>query len=351
MTALLWESGTAYDFFISLQVLHQAAAFGLRPAWAAGVRQRLSAPRREFLEKVCSYSVVPLEWIHALPEPRDSATALSASADLEAAARFEALTLPTDASDEVRTALGAIAARGKWTADEKDLLLKNYDYRGQRLKPVGLEQLLRAWSDPVEAGRRLQAGLEEYARAFFAEEEARLRPALERALERARTLAGSRSVAGLVEQLSHGVQFEALDTFSTLILAASYWSTPLVFHARPGPGTALIVFGARPPVESLAPSAGTPDALVAALKSLADPTRLRILRYLADEPLSPAALARRLRLRPPTVIHHLQALRLAGLVTVRVSQDGGRRYAARLESLDTISAALQSFIMQTDANE
>ena len=347
MTALCWESGTAYDFFISLQVLHQAADFGLRPSWAAGVRQRLSAGPREFLEKVWTYAVVPLEWIHALPEPRESASALRAAADLEAAARFEALTLPAGASAEVRAALLAVAARGKWSADEKDFLLKNFDRRGARLKPAGLENLLRAWSDPAGSGGQLLASLDEYARVFFAEEEDRLRPALARGLDRARDLAGRRSVAGLVEELSRGVQFEELGSVKELVLAPSYWSTPLVFRARPRPGQALIVFGARPQVESVAPGAETPDALVNALKSLADPTRLRILRYLAGQPLSPTALALRLRLRPPTVIHHLQALRLAGLVTVIVSEAGERRYAARLEALTGITSALQDFLKQT----
>ena len=65
---------------------------------------------------------------------------------------------------------------------------------------------------------------------------------------------------------------------------------------------------------SLVPGELVPDALYQPLKALADPTRLRILRYLSDEPLTPAALARRLRLRSPTVIHHLDALRLARLV-------------------------------------
>ncbi|NJN55024.1 MAG: ArsR family transcriptional regulator, partial [Anaerolineae bacterium] len=48
----------------------------------------------------------------------------------------------------------------------------------------------------------------------------------------------------------------------------------------------------------------------------------RILKYLSEEPLTPAELARRLRLRPPTVIHHLDALRLARLVHVTLSQQG-----------------------------
>ena len=32
---LLWDIGTAYDMFISLDVLHNPDKFGLRGAWAA----------------------------------------------------------------------------------------------------------------------------------------------------------------------------------------------------------------------------------------------------------------------------------------------------------------------------
>ena len=79
---------------------------------------------------------------------------------------------------------------------------------------------------------------------------------------------------------------------------------------------------------------------------MSDPTRLKILHYLAKEPQSPAALSRRLRLRPPTVTHHLQALRLAGLVQVRLG--GGykekKSYAARKEAVKAACKALDSFI-------
>ena len=76
---------------------------------------------------------------------------------------------------------------------------------------------------------------------------------------------------------------------------------------------------------------------------LADPTRLRILRYLSDEPLAPAQLARRLRLRSPTVIHHLDALRLARLVILTLEPEG-KRYAVRPDALATVFELLTTFV-------
>ena len=37
---LTWDIGTAYDFFMSLEVLHHPDDYGLRASWAAGVRSR-----------------------------------------------------------------------------------------------------------------------------------------------------------------------------------------------------------------------------------------------------------------------------------------------------------------------
>ena len=48
---LIWDVGTAYDLFMSQSVLHEPAKYGLRGAWAKGVRARLSAEDREVLEQ------------------------------------------------------------------------------------------------------------------------------------------------------------------------------------------------------------------------------------------------------------------------------------------------------------
>jgi DNA-binding transcriptional ArsR family regulator len=88
-----------------------------------------------------------------------------------------------------------------------------------------------------------------------------------------------------------------------------------------------------------------------ALKALGDPTRLRILRYLMAEPLSPAQLARRLRLRAPTVIHHLDRLRMAELVHLTLEIGGERRYAARPDAVTSILSVLEEFLTQSKTTD
>jgi DNA-binding transcriptional ArsR family regulator len=348
MAKLLWDNGTAYDFFVSLFVLHYAEDFGLRPSWTAGVRQRLAPQPREFLVHLSTFAAVPLSWVLDLPAPKDAATALQAIADMPAAERLPALTLTPETHPEARAALFSISRRGTWTEDEQKLLQAVYYRRGMSLSPAALAYMLKSWAEAERTGTAMLEALQEYQAVFFAEEEARIRPALEAGLQRGKDLAAGLPVDALVEELSRGIHLTHLEATNELTLVPSFWTTPLIFLVKLTARKSLLLYGVRPEVESVAPGAETADTLVTSLKSLADPTRLRILRYLSDGPQSPSELARRLRLRPPTVIHHLKLLRLAGLVHVIVSDKDEKRYASRLESLKGIYTTLEDFLSKPE---
>jgi DNA-binding transcriptional ArsR family regulator len=106
----------------------------------------------------------------------------------------------------------------------------------------------------------------------------------------------------------------------------------------------LMMYGGRPAEMPLVPGEMVPHAMLRALKTLSDPTRLRILRYLADQPQTSSQLSRRLRLRTPTLTHHMNALRLAGLIHLEVDEQGERRYSVRVEAIEGTFAALKRFI-------
>ncbi|MBK5109300.1 MAG: winged helix-turn-helix transcriptional regulator, partial [Anaerolineales bacterium] len=129
-----------------------------------------------------------------------------------------------------------------------------------------------------------------------------------------------------------------------LVFVPSYWITPLILFNSLTPQQMIFVYGARPADASLVPGEVVPDALLRGLKALAEPTRLKIMRYLSQEHLSPAQLSRRLRLRPPTVVHHLELLRLAGLVRLNLEVPGERKYAARLEGLEDTFNNITEFL-------
>ncbi len=354
MVNLNHHSGSAYDFFVSLYVLHHADEFGLRPSWAAGVRSRLPADQREFLDRAQRFLRVPLTWLDSLSQDQRSAPEmLAALAGLPAGERLQALHLPFDPLPGLKEVLTGIAARGSWDAADLDTVRAAYARRHLALRSEDLQALCAAWAQPAAFGEHYLRALNTYYQVFFREEEERILPVLENGLEQARALASRLPVAEAVEILSRGVQLPQLDELTELELVPSYWASPLIFFGRTGPRRAVFLYGVRSGPAGLVPGDAVPDGLVQTLKALADPTRLRILRYLAQQPLTPGQLARRLRLRAPTVVHHLRELRLAGLVQVALQAEGEKRYALRRNAVDELHPLLDQFLSgrQDEAEE
>jgi DNA-binding transcriptional ArsR family regulator len=354
---LLWDMGTAYDLFVSLEVLHRPAEFGVRGAWAAGMRARLPAEEREALEQGQFLVHAPLHWIHGLPEPKDGNTALWSLTQMPAAERLSALALSPEDPCEAGDLLRAVAARGAWDETDREALRAAYlcksGEKGAHKRPSAdeLARTLDVWSRPEEFGESYLQALSAYQEVFFAEEERRIRPALQEALGRAQELAEQLPLMDLLEELSQGLRFVAPPDAAELVLAPSFWCTPLMFMGEAaGVERQIFLFGARPADASLVPGEMIPEALLRALTALSDPTRLRILYYLAEEPLGPTDLSRRLRLRVPTVIHHLKTLRLAGLVQLTVSAGRETGYAARFEAVEATCDALKGFLKSEEAN-
>ncbi|MBN1485054.1 MAG: winged helix-turn-helix transcriptional regulator [Chloroflexia bacterium] len=344
-----WDLGTAYDMFVSLEVLHHPDKYGLRGAWAAGVRARLPTDERETLEQSQDLFNIPFHWIHGLPQPKDGAAVLWSLGRIPAAERLATLMLSPRTPRQAARTLQEVAARQDWSEADRQVLRSVYvPWRKEKgLRAPNLVVLLDCWAQAEDFGRRYARALQAYHEAFFVEEEKRIRPALERALERAQALAQDLALPDLVEQLSQGLRFVELPQVAKVTLAPSYWGTPFVFMGEAGPKSDIWLFGARPEQDSLVPGEVVPDALLQTLKALSDPTRLRILRYLAEAPHTPAELARRLRLRAPTVSHHLTALRRAGLVHLMLGEDMDREaYTTRVEALTAAYNALKNFLYE-----
>jgi DNA-binding transcriptional ArsR family regulator len=344
---LSWEWGTAYDMFFSLEVLHKPAEFGVRGSWASSVRKRIPAESQEILDLGRQLYGVPVNWIQSLPAPRDAITVLYSLQQIPAEERVCRLAICTETSEWTEIVQN-IAARGSWTEEE----FKAYqnialEMEGKSLSREKITNHLDGWASAQEIGEKLPEALQVYQEVFFSEEEKRIRPALKDALAHAQELSAKLEFPDLLEELSQGLRFSEMPEMDELILVPSYWVTPLMYFGHLGEGRGIWLFGARPSNQSLIPGEMVPDALLSALKALSDPTRLKILHYLSQEPLSPATLSRKLRLRAPTVTHHLQALRLAGLVQVTLSEGKEKKsYATRAETVKATCSALQSFLAE-----
>lgn len=343
---ITWDKGSAYDLFVSLYIVHRPDQFGLRPSWAAGVRSRLPIPLRDVLEHSQEFMSVPLSWLYQLPEPKNSQTALSALENIPPEDRLPALVFGnrhSNNSKAYRDCLLSMDGKQRLTANLETQIKQTMSNPSRYTKAYG-RALFDAWSDRKTFGENFFEALKAYVDNFFMEEEPRIIPAQEQGLEQAQAMAQQKDALTLLEELSEGVRMDWITDVTDLILAPSFWGAPFVFYSRMKDHKGIILFGARPEGKTLVPGELVPEELLNALKALADPTRLRILRYLSEGPSTTSELAKILRLRPPTVIHHLRNLRLAGLIFVTVSPKSERRYAVRLEGLDNTTKLLKEYL-------
>jgi DNA-binding transcriptional ArsR family regulator len=346
---LSWDVGTAYEFFVSLHVLHEPEYYDLRPSWAAKIRSRIPTTERTFLEETLAFINFPIAWLYSLPQPKNAITVLYALQQIPPAERGGVLFgLDAEIRPESKCLL-EIAERRSWDKNDLAFLAPIMCTYGHGSTEQSLIKFLNWWVRQDNFGNMLLSGLQAYYQAFFEQEEKRVGPVLELGLEHARQLAGQLSISDLIAELSQGLRFTE-DLGKELILVPTYWMTPLVHLGEINKEQKMFMFGARPSTMSAIPGELVPDGLLISLKALADPTRLKILCYLNQEELTPSELSRRLNLRAPTVTHHLKELRLAGLVNLTL-RGQEKLYRARLEALDAMQVDLKGFFKNTSGKD
>ncbi len=343
-TRIHWDIGTAYDLFISLRILHEPEEYNIRASWAAGVRSRVPLEHRQTLEQLTNLTAVPLAFIHSLDEPKDSTELLKKMKQITPMKLLEGLTIHSRTPQDVQDIFYNTSPNRKWSKEEVELLSKRRGLTDNKNAKVVLKAFYDAWSQPESFHERVIGAIGSYVETFFAEEEQRIRPILEEELSHARMRAGSRPLPAMLEEITSGVRLGDLGHISAITLAPTFWGSPFMFFEHLRDYELIALFGARPGTMSIIPGDIVPDALLRGMKAMADSTRLRILRYLAQEPQTAAELSRILRLRPPTVNHHLNQLRLAGMVQVFLSTSGERKFAARYEGFDNTQDLLNRFV-------
>ncbi len=230
----IWDVGTAYDFFISLDVLHHPDRYALRGNWAAGVRSRLPAKKRELLQTIVKANAVwPIPWLARLPVPhKDVSAVLNALAAIPASERLPEMTrcYLKPAQQEL---LHCVAARGTWDDADLETLRDIYkeiyrkENKKRKITDDDLRVQLRTWANPGEFGEGYLAALQTYYEVFFAEDEQRILPALQETMVQAQQLTAVLTLPELLEELSQGLQFDVADLNSArrVRMAPSFWTT------------------------------------------------------------------------------------------------------------------------------
>ena len=87
--------------------------------------------------------------------------------------------------------------------------------------------------------------------------------------------------------------------------------------------------------------------MAAVFRALGDTTRYAIASILARTPTTSAELARSLKVSKPTITHHVQALRAAGLIA-EATEGGSSRLTLDRETVAALStAAVQQLFSST----
>jgi len=164
--------------------------------------------------------------------------------------------------------------------------------------------------------------------------------ALSRDAAEKQALAATMPPARLVETATNGVTFTMQPEVSGVVLVPSAVVRPWVCNLEHG-NLRLFVYPVAEEVLSADPDAPSPWML-GFYKALADESRLRILNMLAASPASLSQVAERLGLAKSTVIHHMRALRTAGLVLITVGAE--KEYSLRTQAIPEAGRMLRAYL-------
>jgi len=339
------HASPCYDFLVSLRALFNPRTYEATRAWAAATKPKLSstlAERGRFFfqghDTSLGYGVTRL--VAALKDAAEPQLLIRAVR--EADPRVLALyMLDTGETSEDALATFDRALHGSVSRAALDRAFKGEAADWSR-------RARRVLADPDWAGAELASLLEEYLTTVFEAEVPHVARAASDGAARAEELFAVLPSAVAIEQLTGGYTLSPGLALKRITLAPSAFIYPfMASRVDERAGEALIVFGVRSDAFVKFDTVPLDPDLVRAVKALADPGRLKVLRLLSRRPMAGPELVAILGLSPPTVHHHLHQLRAAGLVR-QERMKGGMQYAIRRDSAQTLLAALTRLILSPD---
>ena len=326
---------------LSLHVLLHPKEHPLQHPWVRQMRTLSPALKREIKAFWFLYSEITCDFM--LPPRADAEQSFE-----EALAAFE--TLPPEWAQYD-------LARPTYFYFEEDAgpeSLAREDVRAQVEYRMGAELARQLFDDPAAVQTRVVEMLAAYWEESFAEEWSRLEPVLAEEVERARgrdpiellgKVRGELKVDPeerlLLRRSLHHHEVEVTpDNPLRLIPSVYVWPHVRVNCDAPWPLAVLY-----PPATMGSGLAGrpAPDELVRALRAAADPTRLRILQLVAEQPRSTEELAPLVGLSESGLSKHLRSLTEAGLLSTK--RDGYYvLYRLERERLEALGPELSGYV-------
>ena len=303
------------ETMLSLHVLMHPKEHPLQHPWIRQMRKLSAALKREIRAFWFLYSDITADFM--LPERADAPQSFD-----EALAAFAALPPERARYELARPAFFYFEPDGGPESLEREDVRERLR---RRAGPAIAEQLL---DDPAAVQRRVVELLAAYWAESFAAEWERLEPALADEADRARhedpiallghvraELRVDEAERMLIRQSGHEHEV-TVDARNPLRLIPSVYVWPHVRINCDAPWPLAILYPPRTMRKDVVRSSA-PDGLVRALRAASDPTRLRILRLVAERPRPTEELAPLVGLSESGLSKHLKALTDAGLVSTR----------------------------------
>lgn len=330
-----WDVRSIYDFVISLSD-EAGGSDDLPPSdrrWLTEAREGLPdsirADRKALLGNELCIQIDELAVDHPEITEAGAFTELVASLDPRSAGRY----LLADLYHEPATAELVDRAIDGDAAALAEL--------GETMPEQKGKARLEIAKDPAGTLRRLTDVLRAWEKPF-ATVEPRVSAMLKRDFDARGADIRNMLPGDLIEKTTGGLRYVPERSIRRVVLAPSYFARPFNFLFSKDDWRLYCY-----PIADSALDAGDPlqppPAVVRLHRALGDPSRLRILRLLADGDRYLTEIAQVLELSKPTVKHHMAQLRAAGLVTL--TEEGSLTYySLRRDRLADVGSDLRQFI-------
>lgn len=339
------DSSICYDFIVSLRALFNPSTYSRSRRWAADQLPRLDD---DIIEKGKFFfagfdTALGYGATRVVPHLRDDATPRDLIDALSTMPAGDLAVYMLDTGETSRERLDLFRRSVEGDASQIDTVLKG-------LSSGWAKRCARVLKDPKAAEANLVEVLEAHLTTIYSEHMPAVTKAIGESTPRARAMLELLPANKAVEQLTGGYSVAPELGLNSIVLAPSVFIHPFMSaRVDEEAGEALILYGIPSDIldDDSMPMHGE---LVAALKAMADPSRLTVLGLLAQEPMYTVDVIRHLGLAQTTVHHHLAQLRAAGLI--RQERDRhGMKYSIRTESATEVLRALERWILDHDNDQ
>ncbi len=338
-----------YDLLLSMHVAFcppRLSEFELSASWLEGAVAACPPELRETLAfyfgeedgQWCAARLCALLWRSPAPESIDATLAWLAALPVE-----EVLTIllkQDGLGDDWREV--AVTLMQSYASGGKDQAARVKPFT-RRFPASEREAVARFVTEPEAERQRLIEAVRAWRRLVFAAEEPRISAIVSREAARLDRLRAELSLDELFGSVVRGIELDLPASIERLVLVPSLMIMPTIFH-----------FTADDTITYCYPIADSEHAsddaetiqrreMVRLFEALADDTRLRILRYLAQRQMYLTELSEHLKLTKATTRHHMVRLRAAGLVTVHM-RDHLSYYSLRRDTLDEPTRILSRYL-------